>query len=402
MRRARLTLLLGFLIIIIVIIGVVVYFAAYNPRSNQTGTNGTQPPTGTSAPTGTTTQQPTGPSKYPANIEFDEPGTYAYGSYNTASISNPNVGGVVINFSWGAVEPQQGTLNFGPADHEIASWVAAGKKIVFQIRFLSQKGNNASTVSDCSTANGPDDLPPWEVARIPHLCDTTHNMIIPDYFNSTFQADAQAYVKAIAQHYANSPYRSSIIYVRIATGTGGEQNLLMGCRFETCHSSYVSYVQQLQSWGYTPTALINYDQTMLSAYKAAFNYTTVIYAISQPIPEIGRLNINPATGNMVFVDVAQWAAANGIGLGQMGLNPNPSYPAGGGLDQLISNILAKYPNTYIQFQTVGPVTSAADVQGDIANATQLHGRSIEWYEQDINNLSYQPYFAQWQQTVNSR
>lgn len=337
---------------------------------------------------------------YPANVEFDNPGTYPYGGYNPASLSNSNVGGVVINFSWGAVEPQQGVFNFAPADNEIAAWVHAGKKVVFQVRFLKQGG--VASVPNCGAANQGDDLPVWEVNRIPHLCQSFRGMIIPNYFSPTFQADAKAFVSAVAQHYSNSPYRSSIVYVRVATGTGGEQNLLQGCRSPSCRSEYQADVQQLMSWGYSPAALITYDENMLSFDKSVFNYTTVMYALGGPIPQVGKLNINPETGNPVWMDVAEWAAANGMGVGQMGLNPSPSYASGGGLSTIISNILAKYPNTYIHFQTVDRVTSAADVQADITTATNLHARTIEWYEQDINNPSYQSLLQQWQQTVNSK
>lgn len=338
---------------------------------------------------------------YPANIEFDPPGAYAYGAYNPASLTNPNVAGVVINFPWGAVEPQQGVFNFAPADKEIAAWVAARKKIMFQVRFLYQGGT--PSVPNCGAANGPNDLPGWEVARIQHFCDSDKGMIIPDYFDPTFRADAKAYVQAIAQHYASSPYRSSLVYVRVATGTGGEQNLLMRCVEGSGNCDYQIDVSRLIAYGYTPTALLNYDKDMLSFYKSAFNYTTVVYAISTPIPEGGpRLNINPATGNHVEVDIAKWAVANGMGLGQMGLGPEPSYPGVENLSLLIAYIRANYPHTYVHFQVFGRVFSVSDVQGDITNATTLDAKTIEWYGQDINNPAYQSLFQTWQQAVNSK
>lgn len=348
----------------------------------------------------TATQQAAGTSLYPANIEFDPPGAYAYGAFNPASLTNPNVAGVVINFPWGAVEPQQGVFNFAPADKEIAAWVAAGKKIAFQVRFLYQGGN--PSVPNCGAANGPNDLPGWEVARIPHFCDSNTGMLLPDYFDSTFQADAKAFVQAIAQHYASSPYRSRIVYVRVATGTGGEQNLIGGCHDAACQSDYTAGVNQLVAYGYTPTALITYDKAMLSFYKSAFNYTTVMYAFSNPIPQKESLDVNPATGNPVWLDVAEWAAANGMAVGQMGLSPNPSYVSGGMLTTLIAYIRTHYPDTYVAFQTVSRVSGRFAVRGDITNATSLGAKTIEWYGQDINIASYQSLFQPWQQTVNSR
>lgn len=390
-RRA---VILGLLVVVILIIALLVaVFFSQQPQQQAQRQE---------TPGATATESGSHPAniEFPANVEFDNPGTYQYGGFNPASLSNPNVGGVVINLSWGAVEPQQGVFNFAPADKEIAAWVQAGKKIVFQVRFLKQGG--VASVPDCGAANQWDDLPVWEVNKIPHLCQSFRGMIIPDYFNPTFQADVKAFVSAVAQHYSNSPYRSSIVYVRVATGTGGEQNLLMGCPLISCRSEYESDVQQLISWGYSPATLVTYDKNMLSFDKSVFHFTTVIYALGGPIPDVGRLNINPATGNPVWMDVAAWAAANGIGVGQMGLNPSPSYASGGNLNTIIANALASYPNTYVQFQTVGRVASTADVQADIATATNLHARTIEWYEQDIDNPAYQSLLQQWQQTVNSK
>lgn len=348
----------------------------------------------------TATPQGAGASRYPANVEFDPPGVYAYGAYNPASLTNANVAGVVVNFPWGAVEPQQRVFNFAPADKEIAAWVAAGKKIMFQIRFLYQGGT--PSVPNCGAANGPNDLPGWEVARIPHFCDSDRGMLIPDYFDSTFQADARAFVQAVAQHYVSSPYRSRIVYVRVATGTGGEQNLIGGCHDAACQSDYTADVDQLIAYGYTPTALITYDKAMLSFYKSAFNYTTVMYAFSDPIPQKESLDVNPATGNPVWLDVAEWAAANGMAVGQMGLSPNPSYASGGKLGTFFAYIQTHHPDTYVAFQTVSRVSGVFAVQGDITNATSLGARTIEWYGQDINIASYQSLFQPWQQAVDSR
>src|SRR5262250_923827 len=98
------------------------------------------------------------------------------------------------------------------------------------------------------------------------------------------------------------------------------------------------------------------QESMLSYFKSVFSYTTVIYPIVQ-------LDTNPATGNPVQMDVAYWAAAQGMGVGAQGLVPIPNYPYAR-LNVIIPHILSHYPNTYIQFQTVAAVSSATDVQGD--------------------------------------
>lgn len=338
-------------------------------------------------------------SSYPANIEFDPP-SYPYGTYNQASLTNPDVAGVVVNLSWGAVEPQQGTFNFALADNEIATWVAQGKRAALQVRFLYQGGD--PSVPNCGAATTPNDLPGWEIARIQHFCDSDKGMIIPDYFDPTFQADAKAYVSAIAQHYASSPFRSSIIYVRVATGTGGEANLLIPCATTSTTCDYRTDVKQLIAYGYTPTAVLNYEENMLFYYKSVFNYTTVIYGMTIPLLLEGKLNINPATRNQVEFDVAEWAVANRIGIGAEGLVPFSSYSDYMRLNTIIAYVKANYPNTYVQFQTVGRVAGVSAVQGDITNAKALYAKTIEWYGQDTDTPAYQPLFASWQQMVDSK
>lgn len=341
---------------------------------------------------------------YPANMEFDPPGRYLDGSYNIASLTNPNVAGVVINFSWAAVEPQQGVFNFAPQDKEIADWVAVGKKVAFQVRFLFQGGHRS-----CTQATTQHDLPTWEVTRIQHFCDTDKGMIIPDYFDPTFQADAKAFVSVVAQHYANSPYKGSIVYVRVATGTGGEQNLLMYCPSKRPACDYPTDVKQLITYGYgnNASAIYAYDQNMLSYYKNAFSYTTVMYADNTPFPfgaTIIRgvnLNTNPATGNQVGFDISKWAVANGMGIGYMGLGPKSSFDSFLDFDQIISYVKTNYPHSYVHFQMGGKMSSASDVQDSITNAMKQYARTIEWYAQDIDNPAYQPYLAQWQTYVNN-
>ena len=88
-----------------------------------------------------------------------------------------------------------------------------------------------------------------------------------------------------------------------------------------------------------------------------------------------------------------------MGVGEQGLVP--SYPYNyAQIKTILASIQLRYPNTYIQFQTDGPVTSPADVQGDIQTANQFGARSIEWFSNDAVNPSYQSSFQQWQQMIN--
>jgi hypothetical protein len=126
---------------------------------------------------------------------------------------------------------------------------------------------------------------------------------------------------------------------------------------------------------------------MLSYYKSVFPFTTVIYPINQMFyPIDSSLNINPATGNQVQVDVAEWAVARGMGIGQEGLlgsyaTDYAKFP------EIAAWVNQNYPNTYIQFQTVADLSSSATtscpaacvLENDIKAAESYGGQSIEWY-----------------------
>ncbi|HEV7235916.1 MAG TPA: hypothetical protein VGN15_07035, partial [Ktedonobacteraceae bacterium] len=144
-------------------------------------------------------------STYPANIEYDH--NTPYGWYEQSNLTNPNISAVDINMNWSDVEPQQGAFNWAPADQEMADWSSHGKKFTLIIRYVHE-------LAQKSCNNGNQWMPAWELARIPNFC-SAGGEYVPDYFDTTFQSDLQAYVAAIAQHVAASPYISSLEFVRI-------------------------------------------------------------------------------------------------------------------------------------------------------------------------------------------
>jgi len=347
-------------------------------------------------------------SSYPANIEYDPTG---YGTFNPAALTNPNIGAVDINLNWYVVEPQAGLFNFAPADQEIAAWVKQGKKVTLELRF--QHETNAPTAS-CSSDGW---LPSWEAAKIPTLCERRNSasgFVIPDYFDPVFQVDWRKYVATVAGHYANSPYRSDVAYTRIALGLGAEAFPIEPCYnpiVQRCSAAaYKVAIHTLQAWGYTASSWLKWQERLLSSYKGDFGYTTVIYPINQMLyPATNRLNIDSATGNPVDVDVAEWAAAHGIGIGQQGLEGTYAKDYAK-FNEIVAYVHRHFPNTYIQFQTVAEVsnkgTSACSagclVERDVRAGEQYGARSIEWYATDDSNPSFQPNFARWQQYVNAQ
>jgi hypothetical protein len=341
---------------------------------------------------------------YPANIEFDPGG---YGTYNQAALTDPTIGAVDINLNWYQVEPQSGAFNFAPADQEVAAWAADGKKVTLELRFQHE-----ANVPGICTSDGW--LPPWVAASIPTLCEKSNGngLVVPDYLSQTFQSDWRKYVATVAGHFANGPYKADVTYVRVALGLGAESFPLEPCynpAAQGCsEAAYEANVQKLQAWGYTASSWLRWQEGLLAYYKGTFTYTTVIYPINQMLsPTSNRLNINPATGHPIEMDVAYWAAARGIGLGQEGLD-GPYAKDYAKFNEISAYVWRHYPDTYLQFQTVSEVSNkgtstcsaACLFQEDVRAAEHYHARSIEWYAADDANPAFQPFLDQWQKYVN--
>jgi hypothetical protein len=280
--------------------------------------------------------------------------------------------------NWAQVEPEQGQFNFVPLDKVATAWSAHGKRFTLIIRYVAE--SKQTTPESCDPAQ--QFLPEWEQVRIQTYCDTDHGLLVPNYFDPIFEADVKAFVGAIANHIAESPYRHNLLYVRAGVGIGGE-----GFPYFSTGDYQTEDVPNLQSFGYTPTVWAAWQKEMMKAYQQSFSYTTVIYPVN------GQ-DTDPATGQPVEVENAQWAAAQGMGIGQQGLWPTAIYP-------FFQQLRAKYPHMYIQFQTVWSVGNTAGVLGDVRAAERNGAQFIEWYTSDIVNPANQPAFAEWQQYVNS-
>jgi hypothetical protein len=358
-------------ILLLSVIVIVLLLALFLPRQPSTGQPGQ---TATSQPGQTATSQPpAGTRPYPANIDYE--GINSYGNYTTAALNNPNIGAVDISMNWSQVEPQQGQFNWAPADKVMADWSAHGKMFTLIIRYVKELENPVS-------CNSPQQLlPQWETQRIKTICDSSSGLLIPDYFDPTFKSDLKAYVQAIANHIAQSPYKKNLLYVRAAVGIGGE-----GFPFFRRPGAQ-TVLSQLEGYGYSPAAWAAWQKELMLAYKQAFSYTTVIY----PVNAIG---IDSSTGQPVQTENSEWAAAQGMGIGQQGLKPTTNY-------SFFQQLREQHPKMYIQFQT-GYSNGNADVPGDVQSAEKNGAQFVEWFTADILKPSNQSAFAQLQQYVNNK
>jgi hypothetical protein len=318
------------------------------------------------------------------------------GAGSAAALANPAVGAVAIPLDWASIEPRSGQLRFATLDQTAAAWTAQGKNFILIVRFANESGGGAH---GCS---GTGFLPAWEVARIPTYCDSDMNMVIPDYFDPTFQSDFLAYVRAIAAHVGASSYRSHLLYVRIGLGLAGEGFPVMPCPAGVWCDSKTTDLSQLVAWGYSTHAWARWQEQMLLHYRAlfAFTCTRVIYPM-------GDYGVDGVTHQLVDVEVAEWAANHGFGLGAQGLVPSPTYSSYAGIGTIVTYVRAHDPQTLIQFQTWSSLQQSAttlyDVTcvalGDIVNAEQLGAQSIEWYDTDATNPDLLALLAAWQQYV---
>lgn len=317
---------------------------------------------------------------YPANIEFDH--QKPYGWYEASNLTNPNIGAVDITLNWAQVEPQQGVFNWTPADNEMSAWVGAGKEFTLIVRYINELKQKGCTANQF--------LPAWEAARVPSICDSGGE-ILPDYFDVQFQSDLQAYVAAIQQHMASSPYLSSLVFVRIGVGMAGEAKPCVNCNSAD--------LAQLNAWGYTVDKWATWQKSMLAGYQSTWSASP-----TSSVPLICPLGDNDkeSSGIQVSKDVGLYEASKGFGVGQEGLH-NVSGYANGMAVQIAKQVRATYPTAYIQFQTVGYIPSTlgvTEVNGDISIVENAGAFSVEWYDTDSTNPAYQASFANWQKYVN--
>jgi hypothetical protein len=316
-----------------------------------------------------------------ANIDYADEG---YGRYDPSALTDPWIQGVVISMSWRWAETRRGVYDWAPLDKEATAWADAGKHVVLAVDFSN------STGGECSAGSGQS-LPTWEIARIPTYCDSDMDVLIPDWFNPTFQSDAKAFVAALAQHVQAQPYYDAISYVRISVGMGSTAFAVMpdggGGALGHAQEDYGADMAWMERhWGYTPQKWEAFQETMLAAYSDDFPApVSVIYPVA-------KQDINPATGNPVDVDVAEWGAPRHIGIGSEGMLPG-GFGGGQGyadLNTIIAWMHQHYPGNYIQVQSANPPMDASQVAQSVSTAERYGIDSIEWYQQEAVNGTFKP------------
>jgi hypothetical protein len=336
-----------------------------------------------------------------ANMLF-EAGASAPGQFTTAGLTTSGIQGDDVVITWNWLEPDAPVngvhqYNWAPFDSQIAQWHQAGKRVMLLVRYVGTQG---AAAPGCA---GPQLMPDWELARIPHTCGMAGE-VLPNYFDPTFIADLDGFVAAIGAHYAQSQDKSAIAYARIATGVGGEETAVKGD-----WRDWPAF-QQMAQWGYTPYAWRNWVEARLSSYHQSLPWTTVLNAIDVIVDSANNCSASGPchfsdskadptsgqTGLTIQAQIAYWAAAHGLGIGQQGLAPG--YDTGG-IREITAYVVAHWPSTFIEFQTDKTENDLGSVQGNIQTAYCYGGKTIEWYPNVATNAAYQQAFAHWDQYV---
>jgi hypothetical protein len=137
-------------------------------------------------------------------------------------------------------------------------------------------------------------------------------------------------------------------------------------------------------WGYTPQAWEAFQENMLAASNADF---------PAPVPVIYPIvaqDINPATGNPVDVDVAEWGAPRHIGIGQENMQPG-GFGSGNGyadFNTIAAWMHQHYPGNYIQVQSANYLNERQVAQS-VSTAEGYGVDSVEWYEDEAVNAHFQ-------------
>jgi hypothetical protein len=127
----------------------------------------------------------------------------------------PHVSGRVLIYYWSELEPKENRFNFSTMDREISTWAGAGKSVV--LRF--------------STAGWRKWKQPWSQQGTPawamkkyHIGSVTEvdGAVLPVYWSPGFSAGLSRFLRVVAAHVQQSPWRKNVAFIEIAVGDGGE------------------------------------------------------------------------------------------------------------------------------------------------------------------------------------
>lgn len=272
---------------------------------------------------------------------------------NKSAPAFPYIDGVVMRVDWSdfdlgdAGKGAHTRYDFKLDDEAIAPWIAAGKTVNLVLHTTPYA--NSHCPRSGLGSNGTQDIgncamPPWIWTALGDSnytnCD---NARVPNYLSSEFQTNYKLAIKALIDHYA---LNSSIGYIRIGLGKGGEINLPKGWNDPStpCGEAY-------KKWGYT---IGNSEKSTWNAYlkqmlefEGSLNSAKPLMVTLTPVQAPG---IRPEE---VPHFIAPIAVKNGIALGHEGLSEQSMRNCNGpqvGWCDIFARMSGKVP---LESQTLG-------------------------------------------------
>jgi Beta-galactosidase len=203
----------------------------------------------TSQPVGTTTT-----TVGAASTAFR--GVFEFAGNNSgADAANPDLAGVVLVYYWSQIEPTKGTFDWSVIQHDMAPWVAAGKKVILRI----------------STSGSASWDPPYSGSGTPSWVfgDGTRSIAdngetLPVYWDPAYLTDYQSFVHSFALQFDGNP---NVAFIEAGIGMGGETL----AETNASHAGIASW----EAAGYTDSLWLTTVEKIASFFAASFHTTPI-------------------------------------------------------------------------------------------------------------------------------
>jgi hypothetical protein len=336
-------------------------------------------------PAGTTSVQVLFPPTNPSDAD--------YAAVQTYLMTSQYVSGAVIDVDWSDFDIGSAgahtNYDYTITDAAIQPWISAGKKVNLVLQNTTYAGNscpsNGNIGSNGQSGVGNCAMPPWMWTALGSSNYTTctdqgNTQQVPNWRSTTFVQNYKNAIQGLIAHYGSN---SSIGYIRIGLGKGGEINLPSSWT----DTSTPCGVDFTNNWGYTAGADGSFTWN-------AYLQSMVQYEGGLGSPKKLLVSITPISGVGTSVDdfIAPIAVQNGLSYGNQGLEASDisNFPNCGG-DWC--NLFAQYPPSIAELQTLGrscpPGNTCGGLQGSTGNLVPLipfavnHGATdLELYYED--------------------
>lgn len=200
---------------------------------------------------------------------------------------------------WSNIEQSKGNRNWSVVENFITPWSSHNKKVILRVATAAHAGW-APPYSGQAT-------PSWVYSEGVSKVTEADGSVYPQYWNSTFLNEWQAFITAMAAKYDGDP---RIAYIQIGAGDGGEANPDTNTGFT---------LAKWQAIGYTDPVWRDTTFKIISFYTSAFKKTPLCWMGDKTY--VGNSGAPYNEGNMIL-----WCTGQSNGLGTSPFNPAGKLP----------------------------------------------------------------------------